>query len=113
MIPIAIKIGDAVSLSNPANEQITPDDRRQKIEIIGGVVVQDYGHIAAGDTTSWELEFNASNWSKIVDYWDNGTMVQVTDAGGEVFTARVIVKSYLRIPKFPGYHRAQIELWRV
>ena len=52
---MAIRIGDAVSLSNPSSEQITPDDRQQLIETIGGVVVQDFGHIAAGDKISWEL----------------------------------------------------------
>ena len=110
---MAIRIGDAVSLSNPSSEQITPDDRQQLIETIGGVVVQDFGHIAAGDKISWELEFNSENWEKILAYWNQRTMVSVTDAGGDVFLARVVVKSYVRIPRFPKYHRAAIDLWRV
>ena len=34
------------SLNNPSNETITPDDRQQTFEVVGGVVVQDFGHIA-------------------------------------------------------------------
>ena len=109
---MAIKIGDAVSLSDPENEQITPDDRRQIIEVIGGVVVQDYGHVEAGDKASWKLTFSSENWEKIKSYWNDGTIVQVTDAGKDTFNARVIIKSYNRRAKFPKYWDAQIELWR-
>ena len=46
---MAIRIGDVWSLSNPESETITPDDRQQTIEILGGVSVQDFGHIEAGE----------------------------------------------------------------
>ena len=38
---MSIKIGEAVSMGEPENERITPDDRQQTLEVIGGVVVQE------------------------------------------------------------------------
>lgn len=102
------------SLSDPENEQITPDDRQQTIEVVGGVVVQDYGHIAAGDKTAWTIVFPSAAWAQIVAWWDARTRVSIVDAAGDVFQARIVVKSYSRVPRFAEKAvAAQIELWAV
>ena len=111
---IMVKIGDAYSLSNPKNESITPDDRQETIEIIGGVVVQDFGRVEQGDKISWTLQFWKKDWDLIKQYWNNRELVEITDAAGEVFFARVVVRSYSRIYKFENKAiEANIELWRL
>lgn len=111
---MAIKIGNAVSLSNPENETVTPDDRQETLEVIGGVVVQDFGRVEAGDKISWTLQFLKPEWEKVKHYWNSREFVVVEDAGGDVFQARVVVKSYSRLARFEGKAvEANIELWRV
>ena len=51
VIPIHIHIGEVRTLS-VENWQIVPDDRQQLLEIVGGAVVQDFGHIPEGDRIS-------------------------------------------------------------
>ena len=51
MVKIHIAIGDITTLDTE-NWQVVPDDRQQLVEIIGGVAVQDFGHVAAGDKIS-------------------------------------------------------------
>ncbi len=110
---MAIRIGDAVSLSNPASETITPDDRQETVEVIGGVVVQDYGHVEAGDRIAWTLTFRTADWAKVKAYWNNRELVEIQDAAGDVFLARVVVKSCSRLARFEGKAvSAEIELWR-
>ena len=109
-----VKIGNAYSLSNPKNETITPDDRQETIEIIGGVVVQDFGRVEQGDKILWTLQFWKKDWDLIKEYWNNRELVEITDAAGEVFFARVVVRSYTRIYKFENKAiEANIELWRL
>ena len=110
---MAIKIGTVYSLSNPENETITPDDRQQTIEIMDGVSVQDYGHIAAGDKITWTLTFSPAAWMVVKDYWNTRQLVSITDAGGETFTGRVVIKSYSRKARFESHVVANIEIWRV
>ena len=111
---MAIRIGEAVSLNNPESETVTPDDRQQMMEVIGGVVVQDYGHIEAGDKIAWTLQFRNSEWEKVRGYWNRREPVLVEDAAGEAFYARIVVKSYSRIAGFERQAvEANIELWRV
>ena len=47
METIHIQIGDVRTLE-VENWQIVPDDRQQQIEIVGGSVVQDFGHVEEG-----------------------------------------------------------------
>ena len=102
------------SLGNPSNETITPDDRQQMMEVIGGVVVQDFGHVAAGDKISWTLQFTATAWTTIKTWWNARNMVTVTDAAGNVHVVRVVVKSYSYVPMFERKAvQAVIELWYV
>ena len=109
-----VKIGEAYSLKNPEDETITPDDRQETLEIIGGVVVQDFGRVEQGDKITWTLQFWKKDWDIVKEYWNNRELVEITDAAGEVFTARVVVRSYSRIYKFENLAvQASIELWRV
>lgn len=102
------------SLSDPSGETVTPDDRQQTFEVMGGVVVQDYGHIEAGDKRAWTIVFPSAAWAQIVAWWNARTMVSVVDAAGDVFQARIVVKSYSRVPRFANKAvQANIELWRV
>ena len=109
---MAIRIGSVRSLSNPESETITPDDRQQTVEIIGGVSVQDFGHIEAGDKVAWTLDFSPAAWTEIKRYWNSRIIVDVEDAGGEAFRGRVVVKSYRRKPRFESNITANIEIWR-
>ena len=109
---MAIRIGSALSLSNPESETITPDDRQQTIEILGGVSVQDFGHIEAGDKIAWTLDFSPEAWETIKSYWDSRVIVDVRDAGGRTFQGRVVVKSYRRKVRFESHITANIEIWR-
>lgn len=97
----------------PESERITPDDRQQTLEVIGGVVVQDYGRVEIGDKTTWTLSFSKEDWQKIKSYWTNRTIVNVQDEGGEIFPARVVVKSWQRMNRFPDHIKADLELWRL
>ena len=77
MIPIHIHIGEVRTLS-VENWQIVPDDRQQLLEIVGGAVVQDFGHITEGDRISCTVVVSASDWEKIKGDWyyfkDSGRM---------------------------------------
>ena len=110
---MSVKIGEAVSMGEPESERITPDDRQQTLEVIGGVVVQDYGRVEIGDKTAWTLTFAPGDWVKIKSYWTNRTIVNVQAENGETFPARVVVKSWQRMSRFPDHIKADLELWRL
>ena len=113
VIPIHIHIGEVRTLSIE-NWQIVPDDRQQLLEIVGGAVVQDFGHITEGDRISCTVVVTAADWEKIKAYWDSRTMVSVTDEGGNVLPSmRVVVKSYEYVAHFPKVYKLSLEFWRV
>lgn len=107
-----IKIGDIYSYKTPESWTYTPDDRQEKIELINGVTVQDCGYVEAGDTISCSTIFAAVDFSTLKNYWINRTRVTVIDkAGVSHLNARVIVKSYQYVEKFPQYVTAELEFW--
>lgn len=106
-------IGTARSMNDPDGEKITPDDRQTLEQIIGGVVVQDFGRVEAGDKTSWTLQFDADNFEKLKGHWLKRELVTVTDTAKEAFKARVLVKSWSNVERFGGTYKVEIELWRV
>lgn len=108
-----VRIGEAVSMNDPEDGSVKPDDRIELVQVFGSVVVQDYGHIEAGDTASWKLQFDKKNWELVKNYWHNRVIVNVQDAAKQIFQARIIIKSYTRVKRFPDCITAQIELWRV
>ena len=114
MVKIHIAIGDITTLDTE-NWQVVPDDRQQLVEIIGGVAVQDFGHVAAGDKISCTVRVRKRDFDTLVGYWDNRTPVTVTDEAGIVWeNMRVVVKSYEYVPRFSSKAgQASIEFWRV
>lgn len=114
MTTIRIKLGDALSFDSPQNKKLVPDDRQQTIEVMGGVAVQDYGHVEAGDKVSFSATFNAAAWALISGYWDNRTKVTFIDEDGTSYAnCRVVVKSWTHRGRFPSYVVATLEIWRV
>lgn len=110
---IHIQIGDVRTLEVD-NWQIVPDDRQQQIEIVGGVAVQDFGHVEDGDKVSCTITVLAAGWETIKGYWDSRIPVNVSDEAGVVWEdMRVVVKSYQYVPRFPKAVKASLEFWRV
>ncbi len=108
------KIGDAVPFNNPENFQMLPDDRQQKIEVMGGVVVQDYGHIEAGDSFSFSAIFDSTNAALIFSYWDTRTLVTyINETGSSYANCRVVVKSFSYINRHAKFYKINLEIWRV
>ena len=114
MVKIHIAIGDITTLDTE-NWQVVPDDRQQTVEIVGGVAVQDFGHVAAGDKISCTVRVRKRDFDTLVKYWDDRTLVDVTDEAGIVWeNVRVVVKSYEYVPRFSSKAvQASIEFWRV
>ena len=112
METIHIQIGDVRTLE-VENWQIVPDDRQQQIEIVGGSVVQDFGHIEEGDKVSCSVTVLADGWETIKGYWDSRQKVNISDEAGTVWSnMRVVVKSYEYVPHFPKAIKATLEFWR-
>ena len=112
-IPIHIKIGEVETLRTE-NWQVIPDDRQTRIETIGGVVVQDFGYIAEGESFSCNVTVPSAGANAIAAYWHNRTFVPVIDVNGTAIgDMRVVVKKYGYVEHFEDHIWAEIELWRV
>lgn len=109
---MAIKISDVIPLRFE-NWNIIPDDRQSQVETIGGVEVQDFGHVEDGDKFSCDVTLRGADAGTVLSYWHNRTRVNVTEEGGNVIeNLRVVVKEYHRIKYFPNYFSAKLEFWR-
>lgn len=112
VIPIAIKIGTVIPIRFE-NWDVVPDDRQTRFETIGGVEVQDFGHVEEGDTITCDVTLRGADAGIIFNYWHNRTLVNVEDEGGTVYeNMRVVVKRYTRIKYFQQYFEAKLEFWR-
>ena len=109
-----VRIGDVRSFARPEDWTYTPDDRQQKVEIINGVAIQDFGHIEAGDTMSFSANFRRKDFDVLVGYWSNRVLVDIEDASGTIFQkCRVVIKSYSYIDYFESSMvKATLEIWR-
>ena len=108
-----IYINDIPSFRDPEHYTITPDDRVEKIDLINGVVVQDFGHITGGDTFALECLFTMDNFNRFVDLWERRQKVSFTDTGGITWQGlRIVLKSFERDRNFPEYVMTTFELWR-
>ena len=108
-----ILINDIPSFRDPESYKVTVDDRVQRIEIIGGVAIQDYGHIAAGDTISVTCLFSEINFNRILALWQARSSVTFTDTAGVSHRNKIIImKEYERDKDFPKYIMASFELWQ-
>lgn len=107
-----IYINGIASFRDPENYKVIPDDRVQKVEIIGGVAIQDYGHIDAGDVISMTCLFSEANFNQLLGLWNSRTIVSFTDTAGAVWSGRrIVMKEYERDKNFPHYILASFELW--
>lgn len=110
---MAIRIGEAVSVRNPENFTVTPDDRQQLIQLVGGVMVQDNGRFPDGDKFGFTAVFDLANWALIEDYWANRTKVTFVDEHGIIReNCRIRVTSYSYVKRFNKIS-ANIEVWRI
>ena len=108
-----IFINDIPSFRDPENYKFIPDDRVQKIEIIGSVAIQDYGHIAAGDSISMTCLFSEENFNQVLSLWEARSLVSFKDTAGVVWSGmRIVMNEYERDKNFPNYIMATFELWR-
>lgn len=110
---MVINIGSALSFRTPESWEVTPDDRQSKIEIVGGIYIEDLGLVDSGETVTCQAIFNAENWALIQGYWSNRTLVNVIDqSGNSLGNRRVIVKKYkYQDKKFMKYYLVDLELW--
>lgn len=93
--------------------QVIPDDRVTLIQTIGGVAVQDFGHVEEGDKFSCKVTLHKADAEIIYNYWHNRTRVTVEDQAGNIFeNMRVIVKNYSYLDGFKKYYKATLEFWR-
>jgi len=111
---MGVKIGAAWCLNDP-DETIIPDDRQTKIQTVGGNVIQDYGHIQSGDVVQWSNVQAIQSQAEIIEnYWNSRQTVTITNAGLQTFSARVVVKSWKRYPRFASKAvEMNLELWTV
>lgn len=109
-----IKINNIESFRTPESCTITVDDRIEKIQLINGNTVQDYGHIESGDTFTISALFKKNDFNSIMTLWNNRSLISFTDESGEVYTnCRIVVKSYKYETKFPDYIMLEFEIWRI
>lgn len=64
MVNLHIEIDGHRSLS-VEGWKVLPDDRQQTMEVLGGTVVQDFGHLESGDKYSCTANFLLSDWQEI------------------------------------------------
>ena len=109
---MVIKIGEVTALS-ASTLRVIPDDRQTMIETIGGVVVQDFGHVEAGDKFSCTAVIRPEDKDIIFGYWHNRTRVQITDNNGNVLeNMRVKIKGYEDLQGFRNHYHVEFEFWK-
>ncbi len=108
-----INIGGVRTL-DVENWETIPDDRQETVEILGGVAVQDYGHIEAGDKISCTVTVTAVGWQIIKEYWDSRLPVEIKDEAGNIYrNLRIVVKGWSYVKRFPDHYALKLEFWRV
>lgn len=109
-----LKIGDAVAFRRPEDWGYTPDDRQEKHEIIDGMVVEDYGHIPAGDVITCTVIMKYQEYIKVYNYWESRQKVKIIDhAGAEWDNMRVLIKKDAYVDYHENYHKLDLEFWKV
>ena len=109
-----IYINDIPSFRDPESSSLTFDDRIEKVELINGNTVQDYGHVASGDKLSLTCLFSGENFERLKVLWINRTPINYTDEAGVVSAyRRMVFRNIKSHPKFPDYKFLTFELWKV
>lgn len=108
-----IYINDIPSFRNPESEKLIPDDRVEKIELLGGAAVQDLGRVEAGDVLSIKCLFNRENYLRFNEVWESRAKVNYTDCDGVVWQNMTLkVLEIERDRDFRGFFYVTFELWR-
>lgn len=109
-----VKINDIESYRSPENCGYNVDDRVEKIPLINGNCVQDYGHIASGDSFTVSAIFTWDNFVQIVTLWEARTPITFTDENGTQWQGcRLVIRGYKYLPRFRNYVTVDFEVWRV
>ena len=109
-----IKINNIESYRSPESISYDVDDRVERIPLINGNCVQDYGYIPSGDSFSITALFSQANFNEIVSLWVNRTLITFTDESGRRWERlRIVMRRYERLAKFPNYVMLTFELWRI
>lgn len=108
-----IFIDNIPSLRDPDSITYTFDDRIQKVPLINGNTVQDYGNIDSGAVISISAIFSIPNYLLIKNLWINRTLVTFDDGLGFIIhNCRLVFKSIKRERLFPNFVTLNFELWR-
>lgn len=109
-----IYINDIPSFRDPESAEYIFDDRIEKIELINGNAVQDYGHVESGDAYQLECMFTRANYLRILHLWHAREFVTYTDEAGIVNeNMRLVCRRVRRDKNFHHYYFLTFELWRV
>ena len=109
-----IYINDIPSFREPEICELFIDDRIEKIELINGNTIQDYGRVVTGDSFALECIFTIENYLRLDELWTNRTKVTFTDESGRIWeNMRLVLKKIRYMKKFPRYVYLTFELWRV
>lgn len=108
-----IFINGIPSLRDPESSSLTFDDRVEKVELINGNGVQDYGHVESGDVIELTCVFSVANYLRLKELWTARDTVTFTDTAGVIWqNLRLVFKKIERVRKFPNYITLTFELWR-
>lgn len=109
-----IYINDIPSFRDPEVCEEDLEDRIEKIQLINGNTVQDYGWCQTGDTISMQCLFRVKDYNNLMHLWRTRQKVSFTDPSGNVFeNMRLVMRKVKYVPKFPEYLLLTFELWRV
>ena len=109
-----IKINNIESFRSPENITYNVNDSIERIALINGHCVQDYGYISTGDSFTIQAVFSKSDFDDIVNLWLNRQKITFTDDSGTVWqNMRIVIKSYQTVNKFTNYINLNFELWRI
>lgn len=108
-----IRINNIESYRSPESFTVNVDDRIEKVPLIQGNTVQDYGHVENGDSFVISCLFSRANFNEILALWRARQTVTFTDEAGELWTnCRIVIRSYKYEPRFPDYVMLDFEIWR-
>lgn len=108
-----IKINEIKSLRDPESSEVIYDDRIEKIEVINGVAIQNYGHIKEGDAFSLVCVFKDTDYNEILALWESDEKVTFTDRAGFVWeNMRLVIRRAKYLERYPRYVEVTFELWR-
>ena len=110
-----IYINDTIpSLRDPESCELIFDDRIEKIELINGNTVQDYGYVESGNIVALTCIFSLANYRRLTELWQSRTKVSWTDEAGIVHeNLRIVFRKVRYLSKFPKYVILTFELWKV